>query len=880
MKQSYTAHVVSHTHWDREWYMPFQHYRMRLVELTDMLLDLLERSPDFKYWTFDGQTVVLEDYLAIRPENRERLVRLISEGRILIGPWYDQPDEFLVSGENLIRNLLLGKKMCDEFGGRMTVGYVPDEFGHISQLPQILLGFGVDSAVFFRGITQDQVDAEFLWKGADGSEVLAVKLPDNNAYSNWFYRLRETLRYPDKAVDPEQVTADVKALVDDCISERPTTDQLLFMDGCDHVFPQFKTPEIIAIANERLDNVTIIHSTLPAFIQALRSAGPKLAAYSGELRWSNRDWKLQGLLANTLSSRIHLKQANHACEILLEKYVEPLASWAWVLGEDYPKSYIDLCWNYLLKNSPHDSICGCSVDQVHKDMVYRYDQVKLIGERLLGKSLKAIADRIGSQSDDSEKSVLLAVFNTLAVPRTDVLEAEVDLPGDWAIPGLRITDPDGHEVPYALVGVEHYHTMDPTPYDIPLGEHRQKARVVFLASDVPALGYKAYRVEVLDKPNRAQPNMLLGPDTAENEYISLTVMSDGTFSLLDKETDAVFTSCLIFEDGGDVGDGYNYVKPLCDKVVTSLGAKCSVSIAENNPVRVVFQIDTELLLPCAIEPDRMSRSSETVACPVRTFVTVAAGVKRVDIKTIFDNNARDHRLRVLFPTGLPARFSHAESAFDVVQRQIATLDCSDWREPMPRTHPQKSFVDLSGDGVGFTLINKGLPEYEAVDDEARTIALTLLRATGSGVCGPKFQVEGQMIGRHTFEYSIYPHAGNWYEGASYEEAHRFNVPLIVGQTGIHDGALPLTASLLHIDGEGFVLSALKKAENSEALVMRGFNIGHAESAVTVAADFATFAELADLKEDTISTLDIGSEGCIALKIKPKQIITCKLCFRR
>ncbi|MEN6358076.1 MAG: glycoside hydrolase family 38 C-terminal domain-containing protein [Armatimonadota bacterium] len=873
--KKYTAHVVSHTHWDREWYRTFQRFRMRLVEMTDYLIDLMESDPDYTYFVFDGQTIVLEDYLEIRPENEKRLRSLIEQGRILIGPWYNQPDEFLVSGESIVRNLLRGKQMCDDYGNYMAVGHVPDAFGHISQLPQILLGFGIDSAVLLRGITTDQVDAEFNWRGSDGSEVLAVKLPDNNSYSNFLYRLLDTLKHDDKPIDEDQTLGELKALLQDCIDERPTTSQLLFMDGVDHIFPQYKTPEIIKLANEKMDDLQLVHSTLPDFVEAVKSEKPELKTYTGELRWSNRKWRLQSVLAHVMSSRMHLKQANHASETLLEKYVEPLCSWAWALGAEYPKSYIDLAWKYLLQNSPHDSICGCSIDQVHKEMVYRFEQATQICEPLVKKSMSFITDKIGSTADNPDHMVLAAVFNTLGYKRSEVVEADVYIPNEWHLGGLKVTNPDGEEVPSALLKTSTPWLIDQTRHDIPQGPSLRRCRMAIAVKDVPSVGYKAYRVEVTDKPNRQPATMLLGPDTAENEYLAVTVSSDGTLYILDKQTDAAYTTCLIFEDGADVGDGYNYIKPMNDKVVTSLGAKCRVSIAENNAVRVVFEIETDLELPASIDSTREGRLDENVICKVKTFVTLAAGSKRVDFKTIIDNQAKDHRLRVLFPTGIPATVSHAEQAFDVVERSISVPVCADWKEPLPTTHPQKSFVDISGGGVGFTLINKGLPEYEVRDDEARTIALTLLRATGSGVGGAELQTDAQMIGEHTFEYAIYPHSGDWEEAKSWVQAHEFNEPLIIGQTGVHDGDLPMEKSFIENNDDRFILSAIKKAESDDALILRGFNTGSNSLDVNLGVDCARKAEKTDLSEKSTGEADL-SKGVISAKVASKQIVSFKI----
>jgi len=230
-------------------------------------------------------------------------------------------------------------------------------------------------------------------------------------------------------------------------------------------------------------------------------------------------------------------------------------------------------------------------------------------------------------------------------------------------------------------------------------------------------------------------------------------------------------------------------------------------------------------------------------------VTLTNGVKRIDVKTVFDNKANDHRLRVLFHTGIDTDLSCAESVFDVVERGIPTLDCRDWKEPMPVTHPQKSFVSLAGsshashdhdeddecDGdetAGFTVINKGLPEYEVIDNDSRTIALTLLRAFGQGVrSGEGLQVAGQDQGQHIFEYAFCPHVGDWEESQVWQVAHGFNTPLITAQSSIHAGALPIEMSFVELRAENFPVTAIKKADKSDAVILRGYNIGSEMEAV-------------------------------------------------
>jgi len=213
--------VVPHTHWDREWYHSFQQFRARLVEMMDALLALLEREPRFTSFTLDGQTILLEDYLEVRPERRAEIQEWVRQGRLLVGPWYTSPDEFLVSAEALIRNLMLGHRIAAEFGGPMKVGYLPDSFGQTAQLPQILQGFGIGAAVFWRGVGDEPGQTEFRWKAPDGSTVLAVHLPEG--YGN--------------AAD---LPADREALVERLAEVRQqlaigaTTDHLLLMNGSDH----------------------------------------------------------------------------------------------------------------------------------------------------------------------------------------------------------------------------------------------------------------------------------------------------------------------------------------------------------------------------------------------------------------------------------------------------------------------------------------------------------------------------------------------------------------------------------------------------------------------------------------------------------------------
>ncbi|MFA6714737.1 MAG: hypothetical protein WCS27_05135, partial [Victivallaceae bacterium] len=249
-------HIISHTHWDREWYLTFQTFRAALVEMVDYLLEVLENNPEFKFM-FDGQTVVLEDYLEIKPENEKLLNHYISTQRLSIGPWYILPDEFLPDGESLIRNLLIGHQIAERLGGVMKVGYIPDTFGHIAALPQIFGGFGIDNAVIWRGV--ESLNTEFIWRAPDGTEALTVWLP--TGYAN-IYELPEN---PSEA--REKLIRAKEMIIEKAPLAQPP---FLMLNGVDHMAPQGNLPELIKGMNA-LGRGGVKLSSLPEYIQTVKS---------------------------------------------------------------------------------------------------------------------------------------------------------------------------------------------------------------------------------------------------------------------------------------------------------------------------------------------------------------------------------------------------------------------------------------------------------------------------------------------------------------------------------------------------------------------------------------------------------------------------------
>jgi len=349
--------VVPHTHWDREWYLPFEQFRLRLGAVVDGVIETLEQDASFRSFTLDGQAIVLEDYVDVRPEHEGRLRALLAAGRLEAGPSYVLPDEILVGGESLVRNLLLGRRVCRRFGVEpSSAGYLPDSFGHPAQLPQILAGFGIRTFLFSRGLGDelDEVGVVFRWRAGPAEVVACQLLPhyDNFARLSWYHDAERRVR---------AIVARFGELV-----QRAGGDEIVLANGSDHLPIEPELPRIL----------TRLEGTLGAAFRIGRydehaPPGEGLPVHEGELVGS----RLQNVLRGVNSARIYLKQANERAERRLLSIETAAALRALRGAAPFPAADLRLAWRDLLRNHPHDSICGCSCDEVHRDMLVRYEQL-------------------------------------------------------------------------------------------------------------------------------------------------------------------------------------------------------------------------------------------------------------------------------------------------------------------------------------------------------------------------------------------------------------------------------------------------------------------------------------------------------------------------
>jgi len=861
----HSAHYISGTHWDREWYRPFQEFRLLLVKLMDELLDLMETNKHFRYFQLDGQTCVLQDYLEIRPENRERLQQLIKSGRILIGPWYTMPDLFCVGDEALIRNLLHGRRISQEWGVEpMPVGFICDMFGHPSQMPQIFAGFGYNDVVLGRGTNEHTTPAFFAWESPDGSRVFTFKLQDMHGYgafalpratleSKMFFsasmkEFNEELAAAGKdegkqrQVREKWFRQELASYVNHEI-QRANGSTLCLMDSMDHIPPATDVARYIRLIREACPSVTPQHSTLPAFFREARKMARRVPVRRGELREPSKErCSYLWLIPNCVSARVRLKQANDTCQNLLEKWVEPLVAMANFHGAKIPTNYLQVAWQYLLTNHAHDSICGCSIDQVHRDMMGRFDHVRVFGEQLRAQAVGALTARCADLANEKDEFTLTLV-NPLPQPRDEVVVFDVDLPTDYPaefadsffsqrIKSFRLEDADRKPVPYQRLGF------------IPKTNERSRYALFCFQSDgaftrytvaakvaLPALGFASLRVKPSPMPVRAFGTLRTGPTAAENEHLAIAIESNGTLTLTDKATRQTYADLLTFEDRNEIGDGWFHAHSVNDEQFLSMACPAQVSVVHDGPEIVTFRSTVTLEVPARYDNATEKPTDAQTKLVVASLISLRRDARVVDIETTVENTVEDHRLRALFPTDTTAKTYLAHHPFDFVERSIA-LDpqTAHWQE---MEQAEKPFLGLQAVGAGKRglafLSAGGLHEGGVVDDRRRTMQVTLLRSFRKTVI-TSGEPDGLERGRLVYRFALMPFAGKLPRAEAMQELAKLQTGVYTRQTGKRpsgfppmEGREPATQSFLELQNHSLIVSAIKPAERGNGLVIRLWN---------------------------------------------------------
>jgi hypothetical protein len=690
-KASRLVTIVPHTHWDREWYAPFQTFRLRLVELMDGLLDLMESDPSYSFFHLDGQMAMVDDYLEVRPENEGRIRELAASGRLAFGPWYVLMDEFLVSAETIVRNLQIGVERSTAFGGPVEVGYLPDMFGHIAQMPQLLEQAGIADAVVWRGVPAAIHDTAFVWEALDGSRVRAQYLVAG--YSDAGSVPREGRALVRRVVAHEQALAKYLDRAESGTPAAPAP--LLFMNGGDHQVPQPWLGRVVREANSLQDEFEFEISTIAAALEKADAARPQgeLECWHGELRSGARSNLLMGVASN----RIDVKQAAARTERALERYAEPLAALFLEKGR-YPHAELDIAWKEVVRNAAHDSICACSHDEVAEAVLARYATARQIadgitervrGELAIGfaepghvvvntshRTRSATVELVvpgrelpeGAQLLRSGSGLDLALTLSSEELRGVLGQIEGDRVRDDYVTGVDVTEDDA-EISVTVQLGPHRNAdlhvdeirrdllartaMRPeTPIKVRL-DQPATMRVLARVDDVPGLGWRAWSPAPLRHPVSVESGAATVSLT--NGLVTASVSEvDGTYSL-----DGLPGFGRLV-DSGDEGDTYNYSPPERDLVVDT-PTSVAVRVLEEGPVRAIVEIVRTYRIPTHIDDAvraRVGESDVSVVCRVELH----AGESFVRVTTTFDNRCRDHRLRVELPPPVRVRSARSGSS--------------------------------------------------------------------------------------------------------------------------------------------------------------------------------------------------------------------------
>ena len=915
MELKNNIYVASLTHWDREWRFPFEKTRVLLIEMMDNVLATLDNDADYKCFHLDGQTILLDDYTEARPENKEKIINYVKQGRLVIGPWYVLPDENQLSGESLARNFLWGEKVGRKYGGNMKVGYTPTSWGQVSQMPQIMKGFGLNSIIFYRGITPDQSpDNFYIWQGPDGTQILGVKL--GNFTRVCFFQLVDRpvayqrrwhqggydwtqggkplricgsgsaspyeFHQPPMGWHPEEIESAIKDLEEKDLGQWMTT-WALAMECDDCTGPFALTTKIIKEINKKVTNgKKVVQGSLPDFIKmAYKELDmDKLKVLKGEMRHNPRIVpELIDIYADVQSCRIPTKYMNRRAEFALQRVAEPLATIASTLGYEYPKFILDKAWHLLLQNHAHDSLGGCGRDTVDIDVRYRLHTVKLLADGLINDMARNIAGKIDT-SDIDINEIVLIVFNPFPRNISKVVNAEVDISKENT-KAFKLCNIDGSEIPVQINDKFNHYAVFNHPNEQPHSIFGDRFMIKFRAENIPALGYKVYRVVSGSNDFQKTGSMLISGNSMKNEYLEVTVNPNGTVNIIALETGQKLVNQNMFEDRGDVGDYWTKRNPAKDKLITSSDVKAEFKVVENGSISAAIEADMILNVPAKATDDATARADETKPLHIKSVYRLNKGERFLRIETTVENNVEDHVFRVLFPTNIKTDIASAEVAFDVVTRGIPMPDTKGWWEPYNPCQPHQNFVDLSDEAKGVAVMNKGLPQYEAVDDANRTIALTLLRShrAWNSVRMAKFYDENgpQVQGTHTSEYAIFPHKGNWEDANVLYNAEEFNVDFVVGVAGAGKGELPTECSFVEIEGAGLVLNALKKGEWDDSLIIRLSNPTSRLISGTIKLRMPVAkADVVNMMETEVQQKLTCKKNSISVEVPAKKIMTIRI----
>jgi mannosylglycerate hydrolase len=863
------VHIVPHMHWDREWYFSTEESRILLVNNMEEILEMLENNPDYPYYVLDGQTSILEDYFAVKPENKDRVKKLVQAGKLIIGPWYTQTDEMVVGGESIVRNLLYGLKDSEEFGSPMKIGYLPDSFGQSSQMPQILNGFDIKYSIFWRGTSERHGTnkTEFYWESDDGSKVLVQLFPLGYAIGKYLPEDEEKLQ--------ERINKYFTVL-----DRGATTENIILPNGHD----QMPIQKNIFTIMEKLKS---LYPDREFFLSRYENVFEELEKNSTlpTLQGEFLDGKYMRVHRSIYSTRMDIKAANTRIENKITNILEPLASIAFSLGFEYHHGLIELIWKEIMKNHAHDSIGCCCSDKVHREIANRFFLAEEKTDQLIEFYKRKITDAIHTDRQEDR----LTAFNLLPYERKDVVTTKVIT----KLESFGLEDGDGNSVPFEVLEKE---IIDPGLIDrqiVHYGNYDPFYQyTIQLKDSIPAMGYKTYFVV------NAQAEMahtFAEKEAVETDYYVVSVNPNGTLKIFDKQQEKEFNNVLLLENGGDDGDEYDFSPLPNETLLYSDNAEAEVKVIQNG---YEAQLDIQLKLEVPGDLEKRKQNKVDAFVGVHWKISIPNDQPIIKIEAILNNQAKDHRLRTLIPTGIASSFSVSDNQFGFIKRDVydSAMDVwqeEDWDERPDSIYPMLSFVGLSDEEHGVSVLTNSTREYEIIGDTYDTIAITLFRSVGvlgkeemlrrpgrpSGIKLPT--PDSQMLGEQKLQFALATHKGSATSANIGRIAKEYTTPIVTYNKIPHnamklnpeDVQTPLSFSLLQETSSSTVLSVLKKAEKDDSFVLRFFNPTEAviEGSFVVNHSIQQ-AQEGNLNEQAKAPLHVENNQ-FTVEVKPNQVKT-------
>ena len=728
--------LLASSHMDREWYLPMDCTRVFFARVLDRAFELLEKKKDFRFFT-DGQTSVVLDYLEARPDRKEAFLRYVREGRLQVGPWHVQSDERIPAGESHIRNLLMGKRESEELGGRMMLGYLPDDFGHISQTPQILRQFGMNRAFLMRGVKTEESGREFIWKGADGSEVFCISCEyGNGSIMDFEHGLRDGIRLIRDRAEFEQKKREAENA-----PNKVSDFSLLILSSDCQTLP------------EDLDRfVTEPFNTFDEVYDYAEKCRDRCRTKEGELKESGDIPYLQ----DTLASRIYLKTENAKAQSLLIRFAEPLNC----LAE--PKNLSDkgllrVAWKYLVENHTHDGITGCHGDATADELMSRFEKCESLSGQLRDFAMEDMALRMDTSFAGEQA---LCVFHPRAARGNLFTGFKVRVQECRAGNYIRLYDRDGREAPVTLVSRRRVGSIRSNKWAQQMFTQVIEYEGYARFEDLPGMGMKVYRVEMCeDQP--IYSGVTAGESFAENAFVRLEIAENG-LRLFDKRNGRVYEGLAGLLDRGNKGDAYHFEPDGREKEIPLQGR----------------------LLEC----DGATARFEITGGSVKYIAVINAWEPAVYIRAEIDNREKDHALFARFPTGITDGKSFRDQPFILENGDLGV-------------QPTQTFIGIEEDGQGLAVLHKGLHRAEFHEDgEMRLTLLQCQGRLYGGFFPDNYNDEYngcQVLGKVETEFAIWPLNGGEDLFAISQE---YSDGVACFPTGAHAGKLGPEVSFMEVEG--------------------------------------------------------------------------------